>query len=105
MFLCRFRTFGSSGAYPGGTMRTFGAREAERRSRGRDEERSHRLAIADLDHPGRALFVSTLSRLDHPAPDQVLDELPDHVSVRAQNGLIELRVAHELQGRPHPPAL
>src|SRR5258708_9497773 len=80
------------------------AQERRNGSRGRDEERSHGLAVADLDHPGRALLVAALARLDHATPYEVFDELPDHVSVRAQNDVIKLRVAHELEGASYPAA-
>src|SRR5712691_8223302 len=81
------------------------ALERRNGSWGRNEEHAHRLAVANLDQPGRALLVPALSGLDHAAADEVLDELPHHVSVRAQNDVIEFRVAHELECAAQPVAL
>src|SRR5260370_525890 len=66
-------------------------------SGGGDEARAHGLAGRDLDHPGRTLLVATPARPDHATAHEVLDELPDDVAVRAEDDIIELRVAHELE--------
>src|SRR5260370_19443347 len=41
----------------------------------------------------------------HDAHGHVVYELPGHVTMRAQDDVIELRVAHELEGAAHPTAL
>src|SRR5260370_39014687 len=66
-------------------------------SGGGDEARAYGLAGRDLDHPGGTLLVATLARPDHATAHEVLDELPDDVAMRAEDDIIELRVAHELE--------
>src|SRR5258708_24565980 len=66
-------------------------------SRSRYEARAHGLSRRDLDHPGRAFLVASLARPDHATAHEVLDELPDDVAVGAEDDVIELRVAHELE--------
>src|SRR6266849_7631191 len=81
------------------------AAERRNRSRGRDETRADRLAVLDVDRPGRGLFVAALASPDHTPPDEVLDELPDDVPVGAQDGVVELRIAQELEGAAQPVSL
>src|SRR2546429_7239737 len=76
-----------------------------RRSRRWDEARTHRLFVLDLDHPRRALVVAANAGLDHAPPDEVLDQLPDQIAMRAQDDIVELGVVHELVSTAQPAAL
>src|SRR5260370_28226829 len=66
------------------------------RSRGGDVASSLGNAmVIDLEHPGRALLEPALACPDHLATDEVFDQLPEDVAVRAEHEPIERSIAQE----------
>src|SRR5207302_7472488 len=58
--------------------------------------------VVDAQDPGRALLESTLAWLDHVPADEVFDEVPHDVAVRAEHRVVEISITEELveSGKP-----
>src|SRR5467141_3195919 len=52
--------------------------------------------VVDLQHPSRALLEAALALPDHTAADEVFDELPHDVAMRAEHDIVEASIAEEL---------
>src|SRR6476646_6348251 len=74
-------------------------------SRGRDVARAHRGTVIGLEDPGRSFVELHLRSPDDAAPDQVLDQFLDHVSMCAQDRVVEFAVLDELVSPPQAGAL
>src|SRR2546430_12816294 len=70
--------------------------DAAARSRRRNVARFCGRSAVDVEHPGRPFVESSLTRLDHSALDQLFDELPHDVAVRAEHHAIEAAIGEEL---------
>src|SRR5450756_1328351 len=67
-------------------------------SRGLNETRAGERSVFEVHHPRRSFVEASGPRLDHALPDQLFDQLPHDVSVRAEHRMVELGVRHDLHG-------
>src|ERR1700730_4207412 len=65
------------------------------KSRSGDEARANERTFFEVDHPGRAFFVTALAGPDNLALDQLFDELPNDVAVSAKHNVVQLAIANE----------
>src|SRR3979490_965178 len=62
-------------------------------------------ATLEVDDPCRTFLEPALARFDDLALDELFDQLPDDVSVRAEHHLVQLGIADELHRAGQPMAL
>src|SRR5713226_2955438 len=87
----------SAGWPPLPCRREDSSREAtDRASRGRDEASVHEGIVIDLDDPRRAFLEPTFAGLHDVTLDQLLNQLPNDVAMRAQHRVVEVWIAQEL---------
>src|ERR1700680_3969221 len=67
-----------------------------------DETGSREGAIFEVHHPGRTLVEAAGPRFDHALVDELFDQLPHDVAVRAEHRVIKLGMPHDLH-RPGQP--